>query len=47
MENVSGAGPKEYRGKWHYREFLIGMGQSAQVFLKLNLKAKTVACAQQ
>lgn len=38
MENVSGAGPKEYRGEWHYREFLIGMGQSAQVFLKLELE---------
>lgn len=38
MENVSGAGPKEYRREWHYREFFIGMGQSAQVFLKLELE---------
>lgn len=33
MENVSGAGPKDYRGEWHYWEFLIGMGWNAQVFL--------------
>lgn len=38
MENVSGEGPKEYRDKWHYGEYLIGMGQSAQVFLKLELE---------
>lgn len=38
MENVSGAGPKDYRGEWHYGEFLIGMKQSAQVFLKLKLE---------
>lgn len=38
MENVSGAGPKEYRGEWHYGEFLIGMEWSAQVFLKLELE---------
>lgn len=38
MKNVSGAGPKEYKGKWHYGEFLIGMGQRAQVFLKLQLE---------
>lgn len=38
MEIVSGAGPKEHIGKWHYREFLIGMGQSVQVFLKLELE---------
>lgn len=37
MENVSRAGPKEYRSEWHYGEFLIGMEQSAQVFLKLEL----------
>lgn len=38
MENVSGAGPKEYRGEWHYGEFFIGMGQSAHVFLKPELE---------
>lgn len=38
MENVSEAGPKEYRGEWHYGEFLIGMEWSAQVFLKLELE---------
>lgn len=38
MENVSRAGPKEYRGEWHYGEFFIGMEQSAQVFLKLELE---------
>lgn len=38
MENVSGAGPKEYRGEWHYGKFLIGRERSAQVFLKLELE---------